>query len=73
MPYQAGEYDGAAARAMAAAALPFGLQLSAAIVAQTERIVWYASRFTDPGPDWNEFQVFDAHGQLLATVRKEGY
>jgi hypothetical protein len=73
IPYLYRKSEGAQARKEAAEAPPFGPGFPPDIVARTERLEIWCSRFEDPGPDYSEVKAFDAQGQLLGSRCQDGY
>lgn len=73
MSYTRADYRGDSAREFAQRARPMGLGLSAVTAARIDRIHWIASSFTDPGPDWSRFDLFDAEGNALGSITEPGY
>ena len=43
------------------------------LVAKGQRVEIEESSFSDPGPDWNKYSLYDEEGVLLATQTVDGY
>jgi len=52
---------------------PFGPGFTDTQIEGAETMETWASGFSDPGPDYCEFRLFDADGKRIATRRVEGY
>ena len=52
---------------------PFGPGFERGIVNQIATLEVHVSDFRDPGPDYCEWQGFDARGERIATARIRGY
>ncbi len=52
---------------------PFGPGFGRLITQHLETLQIMVSDFNDPGPDFCEFQGYDAQGERIATVRIRGY
>jgi len=44
-----------------------------ALLEKAEAVEWWGTSFQDPGPDFNEFRLFDAAGKLIGTHFVDGY
>jgi len=42
-------------------------------VERAARAEWIHSSFSDPGPDWNKFVLYDADGKSVRVINLEGY
>ncbi len=67
------KFTGGRAKTQAAAPPPFGPAFSPEVVAKTETLEIHATSFKDPGTDYCEFRAFDAAGNLVGTIKLEGY
>lgn len=52
---------------------PFGPGFGEAAVEKAEALEVHGSSFSDPGPDFCEFRLLDADGEVIATRRVGGY
>lgn len=52
---------------------PFGPGFSAAKADAAERMEVWGSSFSDPGPDYCEFRLFDSEGRQIDRRRVDGY
>jgi len=52
---------------------PFGPGFGRPITEKLETLQVMVSEFNDPGPDFCEFQGYDAAGQCIGTLRIRGY
>jgi hypothetical protein len=52
---------------------PFGPGASSDVVARADRMEMWGSSFDASGPDFCEFRLFDALGDLIAVQRVAGY
>lgn len=52
---------------------PFGPGFERRITEKLETLQVMVSEFNDPGPDFCEFQGYDAAGQCIGTLRIRGY
>lgn len=73
MPYLMEVQTGEAARQLVRRARPLGPGFPEETALKAEKVEVHASTFTDPGPDWCEFRLFDQSGQLLEKRRVDGY
>ena len=48
------------------------LNFSKELLEKADRLEWWASSFLDPGPDWNEWRLYQKD-KLLGTVRIDGF
>ena len=52
---------------------PFGPGFGRTITEKLETLQIMVSEFNDPGPDFCEFQGYDAAGERIGTLRIRGY
>jgi len=52
---------------------PFGPAVLGAAAGRADRMEVWGSSFDDNGPDFCEFRLFDAQGNLIAVNRVAGY
>jgi hypothetical protein len=52
---------------------PFGPGFGRTITEKLETLQVMVSEFNDPGPDFCEFQGYDAGGERIGTLRIRGY
>lgn len=52
---------------------PFGPGFSEAKAEQAERMEVWGSSFSDPGPDYCEFRLFDSEGRQIGSRVVDGY
>jgi len=52
---------------------PFGPGFSEDQIKESATMEVWATGFSDPGPDYCEFRLFDADGKRIATRRVDGY
>jgi hypothetical protein len=71
MVYLHEKHVGDAARKIATRPRPMGAGLNDA--ADVEVVEVWCSDFLDPGDDFNDFRIYNAQGELLRTVRINGY
>lgn len=51
----------------------FGVVFSEEKLQNTEKLEVIHSSFSDPGPDWNAWQLYDANNTTLAIITIDGY
>lgn len=71
MPYLVAEYVGEAAVREAQERPPFGPGFPAEDAERATRLVHTGSSFSDPGPNWNRYELFEGEA-LIGARRIEG-
>lgn len=51
----------------------FGVVFSEEKLQNTEKLEVIHSSFSDPGPDWNAWQIYDAKNNTLGIITVDGY
>lgn len=51
----------------------YRLEFAAEELKEAHQLVWVASSFSDPGPDYNIFRLEDKDGDIIAIKRMEGF
>lgn len=67
------EHAGDDAKKKAADRPPCGPGFDEKTVAQTARLEVWGTNFSDPGPDYCQFRVFDATGKQCGVRNVDGY
>jgi len=65
--------DKAEIQKLAADQPPFGPDFSPDLIARAARFLHTGSSFSDPGGDWNKYELFDANGQPIVQRVVSGY